>query len=280
MLQVERCLQAVVEANRNMGVTSEHLSTVAETGERASQHIDQSLQQLNGGMLDILRKVDKAATLCSDSAERAHQNKSIIHTALNDIRSVSAAVGQTANCLHQLQDSSAAITRIVGVIESLAEQTNLLALNAAIEAARAGEAGRGFAVVADEVRKLADSTSRSTGEIETIVKSIGSQVQLAVADMQQVEDSVATSVDNINRAGESVQTISQQASEVVQLVGGVSQNVAEQQQSCAELAEDVSGIAGGASETRSEADATGQALAELDRQVAQIHGIVSRFRLR
>jgi methyl-accepting chemotaxis protein len=165
-------------------------------------------------------------------------------------------VGQTASCLHQLQDSSAAITRIVGVIESLAEQTNLLALNAAIEAARAGEAGRGFAVVADEVRKLADSTSRSTGEIETIVKSIGSQVQLAVADMQQVEDSVATSVNNINQAGESVQTISQQAEEVVKLVGGVSQNVAEQQQSCAELADDVSGIAGGASETRSEADAT------------------------
>ena len=280
MQQVETCLQAVVDANRNMGVTSEHLSAVAETGERASQHIDQSLQQLNGGMLDILRKVDKAATLCTDSAERAHQNKSIIHTALDDIRSVSAAVGQTASCLHQLQDSSAAITKIVGVIESLAEQTNLLALNAAIEAARAGEAGRGFAVVADEVRKLADSTSRSTGEIETIVKSIGSQVQVAVADMQQVEDSVATSVHNINRAGESVQTISQQASEVVQLVGGVSQNVAEQQQSCAELADDVSGIAGGASETRSEADATRQALAELDRQVAQIHDIVSRFRLR
>nr|WP_255496520.1 methyl-accepting chemotaxis protein [Aquitalea sp. LB_tupeE] len=211
-------------------------------------------------MLDILHKVDKAATLCSDSAELAHQNKSIIHTALNDIRSVSATVGQTASCLHQLQDSSAAITKIVGVIESLAEQTNLLALNAAIEAARAGEAGRGFAVVADEVRKLADSTSRSTGEIETIVKSISSQVRVAVADMQQVEDSVATSVHNINRAGESVQTISQQATEVVQLVGGVSQNVAEQQQSCADLADDVSGIAGGASETRSEADATAHAL--------------------
>ena len=280
MLQVESCLDAVVEANRNMGVTSQHLSAVAETGERASQHIDQSLQQLNGGMLDILHKAGQAATLCSDSAERAHQNKAIIHTALNDIRSVSAAVGQTASCLHQLQDSSAAITKIVGVIESLADQTNLLALNAAIEAARAGEAGRGFAVVADEVRKLADSTSRSTGEIDTIVKSIGSHVQGAVADMQQVEERVATSVHNINLAGESVQTISQQATEVVQLVGGVSQNVAEQQQSCAELADDVSGIAGGASETRSEADATGHALAALDRQVAQIHGIVSRFRLR
>jgi hypothetical protein len=82
---------------------------------------------------------------------------------------------------------------------------------------------------------------------QAIVKSIGSQVQLAVADMQQVEDSVATSVSNINQAGESVQTISQQAEEVVKLVGGVSQNVAEQQQSCAELADDVSGIAGGAS---------------------------------
>ncbi|WP_226034264.1 methyl-accepting chemotaxis protein [Aquitalea palustris] len=280
MLEVEQRLQQVVMANRNMGSTSQHLSAVAEAGERASQHIDQELQQLNGGMLDILQKTGQAAALCSESAVQARQNNEAIQTALGDIRSVSAAVGQTAACLHQLQDSSAAITKIVGVIESLADQTNLLALNAAIEAARAGESGRGFAVVADEVRKLADSTSRSTGEIDTIVKSIGSQVQVAVRDMQAVEASVSTSVGNISQAGDAVKSISLQSDQVVQLVGSVSQKVAVQQQSCAEVANDVSGIAGNASETRSEVDATNQALSALDSQVEHIHAVVARFRLR
>ncbi len=280
MLEVENRLQQVVMANRNMDSTSRHLSAVAEAGEKASQHIDQELQQLNGGMLDILQKTGQAATLCSKSVELARHNNDTIQTSLADIRSVSSAVSQTSDCLHKLQDSSAAIARIVGVIESLADQTNLLALNAAIEAARAGEAGRGFAVVADEVRKLADSTSRSTGEIETIVKSIGSQVAIAVNDMQQVEDRVGTSVDNINQAGESVKTISQQSDEVMQLVASVSQSIAVQQQSCSEVAQDVSGIADNASETRSEVSATNQALNELDQQVEKIHAIVANYRLR
>ncbi|RMC99747.1 hypothetical protein EAY64_06450, partial [Aquitalea palustris] len=137
-----------------------------------------------------------------------------------------------------------------------------------------------FAVVADEVRKLADSTSRSTGEIDTIVKSIGSQVQVAVRDMQAVEASVSTSVGNISQAGDAVKSISLQSDQVVQLVGSVSQKVAVQQQSCAEVANDVSGIAGNASETRSEVDATNQALSALDSQVEHIHAVVARFRLR
>jgi methyl-accepting chemotaxis protein len=279
MQDVDAGLGRTVAASHSMGAASARLNRFARDGETASQHIEHELGQLNRAMQLISENSGQARELSAGSVEAARRNDTAIHVALDEIRSVSSAVEKTAGCLRQLQHSSLEITKIVGVIESLAAQTNLLALNAAIEAARAGEAGRGFAVVADEVRKLADSTSRSTGEIDAIVKSIHGQVQVAVQDMQEVETRVSSSVGNISEAGESVKSISEQSDRVMQLVDTVSTSVGVQQQSCEAVAGDVGDIARNASQTLEVAQATNQEVERLNEQVEQMHAIVTRFKL-
>ncbi|WP_084637578.1 methyl-accepting chemotaxis protein [Paludibacterium yongneupense] len=279
MLEVDDRLGRTVAASQSMGAASVRLTRFAEAGEEASQHIEQELGQLNLAMQQISQNSGQARELSAGSVDVAKRNNAVIHVALADIRSVSAAVEKTGDCLKQLQNSSQEITKIVSVIESLAAQTNLLALNAAIEAARAGEAGRGFAVVADEVRKLADSTSRSTGEIDSIVKSIHSQVQVAVHDMEDVEVRVLSSVSNIDSAGDSVKAISDQSDQVMALVGTVSTSVGVQQQSCAKVADNVGDIARNASHTLEVVQASNQELGRLNEHVEEMHAIVTRFKL-
>src|SRR5271155_3108531 len=126
----------------------------------------------------------KAAESARAAAETAHEGGVIVEDTLTRMRSIADAVRETAVKVQELGVRSDQIGRIIGVIDDIADQTNLLALNAAIEAARAGEQGRGFAVVADEVRKLAERTSKATKEIATMIQSIEVETKSAVVAME------------------------------------------------------------------------------------------------
>ncbi|WP_293760591.1 methyl-accepting chemotaxis protein [uncultured Aquitalea sp.] len=280
MQGVEESTLRLRDASHHMQDSAQRLSHFSDAGNKSSSHIDRELGELSHAMQDISLRGEEARMLMVSSAQTARDNDAMLQEVHRDIQNVASSVNKTAACLDGLEHSSEKITQIVGVIESLAAQTNLLALNAAIEAARAGEAGRGFAVVADEVRKLADSTSSSTSEIDNIVQSIRSQVATSVGDIRQVEERVSTGLDSVGQASAAMNQIRAQSDQMLQLVAAMSHSVNTQQQSCLGLSDEVSGISDNARQTGQVVLTTNETAQSLNHLVAEMQSIVSQYRLK
>ncbi|MFA6902259.1 MAG: methyl-accepting chemotaxis protein [Gallionellaceae bacterium] len=171
------------------------------------------------------------------------------------------------------------IGQIVNVIKDIAEQTNLLALNAAIEAARAGEQGRGFAVVADEVRKLAERTATATAEISQMISAIQSETVNAVTTMEKGSAEVNDGVALVNQAGQSLQNINSSVKRVVQMIEQISDATRSQSEATNEITQRVEHIAEMAKENTSSVDETTQASRDLQKLSADLQQVVSRFKL-
>ncbi len=163
----------------------------------------------------------------------------VTQNASQKIESLADTVRQAAEQDESLGQRSEEIGRVTGVIKEIADQTNLLALNAAIEAARAGEAGRGFAVVADEVRKLAERTTRATSEIAEMTQTIHDETQKAVAGMRSGAQQVADGVHLVNETEETLRQINQEMGKTTEMVGEISHASNEQQAAMTELAQNV-----------------------------------------
>ncbi len=142
------------------------------------------MQEMAATVAEVSENSNKAAAASQQAAEMAREGGKVVEETLSRMRTISASVSDTARKVQELGKRSDEIGRISGVIDDIADQTNLLALNAAIEAARAGEQGRGFAVVADEVRKLAERTGNATKEIAGMIRNIQAETKTAVAAMR------------------------------------------------------------------------------------------------
>jgi methyl-accepting chemotaxis protein len=178
-----------------------------------------------------------------------------------------------------LDESSKKIGSIVQVIKDIADQTNLLALNAAIEAARAGEQGRGFAVVADEVRKLSERTAASTGEIEKMVVGIQRSTHEVVAEVGRGVMLVEDSVSNARQAGDAIAKLREMAQGVSRIVGDVAQALREQSSASTDVARKVEEVATQAEEATSIAQQTSRAADTMSTTAHGLQDIVARFRI-
>jgi methyl-accepting chemotaxis protein len=171
------------------------------------------------------------------------------------------------------------MSSVVGVIREIADQTNLLALNAAIEAARAGEAGRGFAVVADEVRKLAERTAMSTSEIAGTVQSIVGDTQLAVERMQGVSERMGTGVDLARQAGEALNVIDGQTDHAVAVVSDIASSTKEQSTASQHIASSVEQIAAASGDNAAAAEANNEAARRLREVADELQGALRHFQV-
>jgi methyl-accepting chemotaxis protein len=193
------------------------------------------MHQMTSTVVEVSGNSNRAAEVARQSAEMANRGGEIVENTLKTMNVISNAVSSTGKQIDELGKRSNEIGRIAAVIDEIADQTNLLALNAAIEAARAGEQGRGFAVVADEVRKLAERTTTATKEIARMIEAIQLETRSAVLAMEEGTRQVKQGVTATNQAGEALHGIIRKSEEVGDMITMIATAATEQSSTTEEV---------------------------------------------
>lgn len=253
--------------------------TGAEQQALSASGIAASVEQMSVSISHVADSAREASRISEETKAVTENGRSVVGQAMTELERVAADIGESANLIASLGERSKQISSVVGVIREIAEQTNLLALNAAIEAARAGEQGRGFAVVADEVRKLAERTAVSTQEIASTVQAILGETQHAVVQMQAVSDNMAGSVALARDAGDSLAIIDERARQTVHTVQDIAARTREQSAASQEIARLVERIAQMADSTNARAAQNQERACRLQQLAGELQGQMGRFRL-
>lgn len=221
-------IDGVSDASRVLSAASHQVATGSAHQSEATSSMAASVEQMTVSIAHVSDIAGRAQQLSHVSSELSDQGKKIIHNAASEMKQIADTVRQTAISIEDLGQQSTQISTIIQVIKDVADQTNLLALNAAIEAARAGEQGRGFAVVADEVRKLAERTSLATGEITHMIDAIQNTARVAVGSMSGAVSQVDSGVALAQQAGDAINQIKEESEQLHRTVGDISAALAEQ----------------------------------------------------
>jgi len=270
---------SVATAANAMATTAGQVATASHQQSEAASSMAATVEEMTVSINHVADRSQEANRLSIESGQLAASGEKVIGQTAADIHDIAATVKQAAELIHGLEQHSQQISNVVAVIKEVADQTNLLALNAAIEAARAGEQGRGFAVVADEVRKLAERTSISTKEIATTIDTMRSSASNAVTSMQGVVAKVADGVERAQEANAAIKQIGESSRNAVSMVEEITEAIREQGSATNNIATQVERIAQMSEESSAAAGNSSHSAHELDRLATEMQRIVSDYRL-
>jgi methyl-accepting chemotaxis protein len=279
-------LSEVAGATSQLAAAAEELSAInAETNQGISrqqsetERVATAVNEMSTTVHDVARNAAQAAQATQGADAEAQRGKQVVKENIRAIEALAAEVERAAQVIKKLEAESASIGTVVDVIRGIAEQTNLLALNAAIEAARAGEQGRGFAVVADEVRTLASRTQQSTQEIQRMIQGLQTGAGEAVKVMVEGRNRAQASVKQAAEAGESLESITQAVANITDLNIQIASAAEEQSVVAEEINRNVLTISQVGQQTSLASQQTMVASEELARLAAQLQNVVSQFRV-
>ena len=269
----------VASASVELSATAEEISRGTDTLTSRAAQTAAAVEEMNATVSQVAQNSGKAATLAQETVQTAKNGGSVVADTISGMQQLSEAVSSSATIIAELGKSSDQIGEIVRVIEDIADQTNLLALNAAIEAARAGEQGRGFAVVADEVRKLAERTTKATKEIGDMIRQIQHDTRGAVDSMQQGTQKVSGGVELVNKTGEALTRIVQMVSESADMIRQIAVASEEQSVATQQIANDIENVAKVTKESSSGANESAKASHDLSQLAIELQSIVGSFKV-
>ena len=277
--EVAKNAEQVASASEEISATANQSAESARVQSDQTHQVATAMQEMSATVQQVSENSHQAADSADKAARAARQGGQVVEETLATMRSIADSSRKAAARIAELGKNSEQIGKIIGVIDDIADQTNLLALNAAIEAARAGEQGRGFAVVADEVRKLAERTSKATKEIATMIESIQTETKQAVQAMELGSKDVQVGVEKTTASGAALEEIIQTAEHVGNMISQIATAAGQQSGATAEINSNVSQISSLTQESATAAGQTAQACTGLSNLALDLNKLVGQFKL-
>ena len=271
--------QSVAASAHLMVTTSNEVASASNMQSEAASDMAATVEEMTVSINHVADRAQEANRLSSESGQLATTGEKVIGQTVADIQDIATTVKEAAKMIEGLEQHSQEISKVVAVIKEVADQTNLLALNAAIEAARAGEQGRGFAVVADEVRKLAERTSTSTQQIAHTIDAMRGSASDAVGSMQRVVTKVTAGVERAQEANTAIHQIGGGSRSAVAMVEEIASAIREQGSATNNIAMQVERIAQMSEESSASASHSADSANALDQLAAEMQKIVGSYRL-
>ncbi len=279
LISVTEAIDATASAGNQISSSTEEMAAGAQEQSAQTMEVASSIEEITKTILESSKNAITASEAAANAGKIAKEGGKIVNETIEGMNRIADVVKKSANTVEILGKSSDQIGEIVQVINDIADQTNLLALNAAIEAARAGEQGRGFAVVADEVRKLAERTTKATKEIATMITQIQKETKGAVVAMQEGTKEVEKGKDLANRAGESLNQIISGSQKVVDMVNQVASASEEQSGAAEKISHSIEGINNVTQESAAGIQQVARASEDLSRLTTNLQEQIVKFKL-
>ncbi|MBA2875711.1 methyl-accepting chemotaxis protein [Thermaerobacillus caldiproteolyticus] len=285
--------EQTTKASEQIASTMQEVASGVEKQVRSVEETSQTVNEMSIGVQQVANNAQSVSAIAIEASEKASEGGQAINTAVEQMNSINETVNGLAGAIKGLGERSKEIGQIIEVITGIAEQTNLLALNAAIEAARAGEQGRGFAVVADEVRKLAEQSAQSAQQISQLISAIQEETNKAVQSMETATKEVAAGIGVVNRAGESFGQIQlainevtsqiQEVSSAVQQMAAGTEQMVQSMQFITQVAETTSSgtqeVSAATEEQLASMEEIASSATSLSKMAAELQSLISKFKV-